>query len=910
MKFRFFFLALTPFTLASAADEDGERLFTLNVKPIFASKCLSCHGEDPNKLKGDLNMLTREGLLKGGESSSTVLVPGKPEDSLLITAVKWADQDYEMPPKENDRLDEKQIASLEHWIRLGAPWPAQETQDRYVSEERTKERTEAGILVSTSGGLADDWTYRRYKDEDLWAFRPVSKPPLPKQAAHPIDAFIEAKIEKAGFEPAPKASPRELIRRATFDLTGLPPKPDETAAFLASWEDDETKAWDALITRLLDSPRYGERWGQHWLDVARYADTAGFSNDFERSNAWRYRDYVIRSMNNDKPFDQFIMEQIAGDELAPNNPEMIIATGFLRMGNWGTAMIEQHVARQLYLDDVVDNVGKAFLSIPMSCCKCHDHKFDPIPTRDYYSVYASFATTQPAELPAPYLAIENTKDFESEKALVDQLWQLAEDDRKRIVKKQEDAARAWYKANKKKYLTKAERRNLPDGTKPPRHVGLDHVDEGTLKIREQDTRIWTRRKERFKPLAQAVYSGPDYKYNGGKLRKAKKAHSNYEPKSYIFLGGAAEAKGEEVTPGVLSAIPLEADVPSTTEGRRLAVAKWIADAKNPLSTRSIVNRVWHNHFGKGISATPNNFGANGAKPTHPELLDWLTDDFVANGWKFKQLHRRIMRSQTYQQATSHPKMKDLRTEDPNNNLIAYARPRRLTAEEIRDGLLAITGELNPEMGGLPIRPEINMEVALQPRMIQFSIAPAHQPSAKPEQRNRRSVYTYRVRGQADPFLEIFNQPNPNQSCAARDAAAVSPQAFTLLNSDVMTDRSIALALRLEKESNSLEAQLRQAFQLSLGRAPEQTELERLSSYVTEMVAYHNKITPEPIPYPTEVTRSLVEEFSGRPFEYTEHLPTFQDYIPDKKAWDVSAETRALADVCLALFNTNEFIYVY
>ena len=910
MKFSLFFLALTPFALATAADDPGERLFTLEVKPIFASKCLSCHGEDPDKLKGDLNMLTREGMLKGGETSDTVLVPGKPDESLLITAVKWADSDYEMPPKENDRLTESQIASLKEWVRLGAPWPEQAIQDRFIAEERAKERNADGILVETSGGLADDWTYRRYKDEDLWAFRPVSKPSLPKESGHPIDAFIEAKIEKAGFESAPQASPLELIPRATFDLTGLPPKPEEVSAFLTSWKVDETEAWDNLITRLLDSPHYGERWGQHWLDVARYADTAGFSNDFERSNAWRYRDYVIRSMNDDKPFNQFILEQVAGDELDPNNPEMKVATGFLRMGNWGTAMIEQHVARQLYLDDVVDNVGKAFLSTPMSCCKCHDHKFDPIPTRDYYSLYASFATTQPAELPTPFLDKENTNDFESEKALVDELWQLAEDDRKRIVKKQEDAARAWYAERGEKYLTQEERKNIPDGMKPPRHVGLDHVDEGTLKVREQDTRIWTRRKERFKPLAQSVYSGPDYKYNGGRLRKAKKAHPDYDPKSYIFSGGAAEAKGEEVSPGVLSAVPAKADVPASMSGRRLAVAKWLADPNNPLTTRSIVNRIWHYHFGKGISATPNNFGAKGAKPTHPELLDWLTNDFVSNGWKFKQPHRRIMTSKTYQHGTSHPQMKDLRTADPNNDLIAYTKPRRLTAEELRDGLLAITGELNPEMGGLPIRPEINMEVALQPRMIQFSIAPAHQPSATPKQRNRRSIYTYRVRGQADPFLEIFNQPNPNQSCAARDAAAVSPQAFTLLHSDVMTDRSIALALRLEKEANSLDAQLTQAFQLTFNREPSQPERERLTNYVRDMAAYHNKVTPEPIPYPTEVTRSLVEEFSGRPFEYKEYLPTYQNYISDKKSWDVSAETRALADVCLVLFNSNEFIYVY
>jgi len=336
----------------------------------------------------------------------------------------------------------------------------------------------------------------------------------------------------------------------------------------------------------------------------------------------------------------------------------------------------------------------------------------------------------------------------------------------------------------------------------------------------------------------------------------------------------------------------------------------MADPKNGLTSRSMVNRIWQHHFGKGIVPTPNNFGGKGGKPTHPELLDWLTHDFVSNEWQIKRMHKLIMTSEAYRRSVKHENLEALRNQDPNNHLLATALPRRLTAEELRDNLLSITGELNPAIGGLPVRPEINMEVALQPRMIQFSIAPAHQPSAWPKQRNRRSIYTYRVRGQADPFLEIFNQPNPNKSCAQRDAAAVSPQAFTLLNSDVMTDRSIALALRLKKEQKTLEGQIKRAIHLCFQRQPSELELERLTAYAKEMTAYHKGVDPKPPVYPTEITRSLVEEFSGKPFEYIEWLPTFEDYHPDKKASDVGPPVRALADVCLLLFNTNEFMYLY
>jgi mono/diheme cytochrome c family protein len=910
------FLALVGRSSA-LAEEVAERLFTLKVYPLLERKCVACHGQNPDGLKGEFDIRSRESILRGGESDEPALVPGKPDESLMMRAVRW--ESIEMPPKKNDRLTTTEIEHVGRWIAAGAPWPDEEARQRIRIKERSIVENEDGVLVTTSGGLSDEWTYRRYKKEDIWAFRSVTSPDVPATVPHPVDAFVARRIAGAKLTSAPPADARTLLRRASYDLTGLPPKPRELTAFLDAWAQDSEKAWSDLIGRLLSSPHYGERWGQHWLDVVRYADTAGFSNDYERSNAWRYRDYVVRSFNEDKPFDEFIVEQIAGDELRPDDPDAIVATGFLRMGPWGTAMIPQEEARQIFRDDVVQSVSQSFLSTPMRCARCHDHKFDPIPTRDYYRLYAAFSATQPAEMPAAFSPVENRRGFAEKRKLVEKLFKYADDDRLRVVAKREAAAKQWYAAHDLPYKSNDQRRKDPENLKPPRHVGLDYVDQGTLKVREQDCWIWKRRLERYEPLAQSVFNGPDRSQNGRKLRKPRAVDKSWRSTSFIFLGGDRNAKGAPVTPGVPSGTGVAAvttkdgdrfSVPDGIHGRRLALARWIADPANPLATRSIVNRIWQHHFGRGIVRTPNNFGAKGSKPTHPELLDWLTNDFVENGWRIKRLHRLIMMSRTYRQSGAHPDRETLDRVDPTGDLLASFPPRLLTAEEIRDSLLAISGELNPEVGGVPVRPEINLEVALEPRMIQFSIAPAYQPSRTPRERNRRSIYTYRVRGQADPFLEILNLPNPNDSCASRESTAVTPQAFTLLNSDVMMDRSIAMAIRLRKQTKDLAMQIRRAFRLTYGRSPAAKEQQRLVTYLREMEDYHAAHPPKPVTYPKQITRSLVEELSGKPFEYVEWLAVYEGYVPDSKPWTVDAPTRALADVCLLLFNSNAFLYIY
>lgn len=914
-------LAASFSTLVSAAD-DGEKLFTLKVLPLLKIKCFGCHGQDPKDIRGDYDLMTRGKMIVGGESGDVALVPGKPDESPLFQAILW--KDMEMPPKENDRLTAKEIAWVKKWIEVGAPWPSESRQKEIQKKEWSVRENEDGLIVDTSGGLADDWTYRRYRKEDLWAFQPVEKvrPPVGHRTEHSVDAFIDRKLAKLDLQAAGPAGYGTLIRRASYDLTGLPPTPKEVYEFGKAYEKNPREAWEELIDRLLASPQYGERWAQHWLDVARYADTAGFSNDYERSNAWRYRDYVIRAFNKDKPYNEFVMEQVAGDELNPGDVESLIATGFLRMGPWGTAMVPQKEARQIYLDDLVHNVGQTFLSMPMRCCKCHDHKFDPIPTRDYYGMYAAFATTQPAEMDADFLPSENRQGFPEKKKLVEELLAYAKSKQKEVYDKQETAAKKWYAEHNLPYKDEKARRNDPEDQKPPRHVGLTPADKGIKKVREQDVWIWQRRLERYQPMVQSVYNGQDDWKNGRKLREPKQVNHKWRPDNFILGGGSLEAPLEPATPGVLSAVGIKTnasrepdgsgfEITNGLTGRRSALARWMVDEKNTLTARSFVNRVWQYHFGKGIVKTANNFGAKGSRPSHPELLDWLTADFVENGWKVKRLHRLIMTSNAYRRAGNAPNAQKQGRVDPENSLLASFPTRRITAEEMRDSMLKITGELNPEMGGVPIMPEINMEVALQPRMIQFSIAPAHQPSRTPAERNRRTIYAYRVRGQADPFLEIMNLPNPNESCELRDSASVTPQAFTLLNSDVMTDRSIAFAQRVMKERpDDVRGWIERAIHLAYCRNPTDQELTNLQKYLEQMRAYHKENQPEKKEYPTQVERSLVEEFTGKPFLFMEKLNVFEDYVPDAKPWNVDADTRALADVCLLLFNSNEFIYIY
>ena len=929
-----------------AADSGGaEVIFVRRVWPLLKEKCLSCHGDDENKLKGGLDLRTRAELLIGGDSEKPAIVPGSPDTSPLLLAVLRQGEDWEpMPPKEPDRLYPEQIGWLRDWIAAGAPWPDPATQEKIAAANAARWSVEDGIIVATSGGLSAEWTNRRYKPDGLWAYQPVRAPAPPSSASgHPIDALLAARLP-AGLPLAPAADARTFIRRATFDLTGLPPAPEAVAAFVADYRREPDSAVRALIERLLASPHYGERMAQHWLDVVRYADTAGFANDYERGNAWRYRDYVVRAFNADKPYDQFVREQIAGDELVPEEPEALVATGFLRMGPWElTGMEVAKIARQRFLDDVTNSVGETFLAQSLQCARCHDHKFDPLPTRDYYSVQAVFATTQLAERPAAFLPTENTAGFEERKYLelrrVEHLAVLELLDAQLLRAAQAwlqesgidptrwnaavEQARTGERPNRRAEFAdlfstaRAQllKQGAPEDQFPPKYVGFSPDDYGAERVARKGLERLKWELDRYEPIALAVYDGrtPELKgvYNPLRVPAGRLTEGELE-QTCILPNGDPFANGAKVSPGVLSVLGLAPSpaVPDALEGRRRAFADWVARPDNPLTVRAIVNRVWLWHFGQPLAGNPNNFGSTGKKPTHPELLDWLAAKFVEQGWSIKDLHRAIMTSQAYRRSATHPDRSMLGEKDPASSSYAVFRPRRLTAEEIRDAMLAATGELNPALGGIPNRPEINLEAALQPRQVMGTFAAAWIPNPLPAQRHRRSLYALKIRGLPDPQMEVFNQPAPDFSCERREASTVTPQVFSLFNSQASYARSLALAARAVRDTTSDDDAIARCFALGFSRPPADADRAACLAHWRKIEGMIADEKPAAISPPLEVRRDAVEENTGEKFTFPEKLHAYADFVPDLQPADVPVHTRALADVCLALFNANEFAYVY
>ena len=885
---------LGAFPAAAAAEPtEGEKLFALKVKPLFSEKCLNCHGAE-KKIKADFDMRSRESMLRGGESFETKnLLPGLGERSMVYQVTTRTIEDYEMPPKQADKLTEEQTWWIRDWINAGAPWPDEERVDEIQKEFAT------GVIVATSGGLSDDWTNRRYQPEHLWAYQPLKKTKVPSEA-NPIDWFIDQQLKEAGLPAAPIANPRELARRLSFGLTGLPPYPKDAHELESAWRKDASSAVLDYAKRLMSSKHYGEHFGRHWLDVARYADSAGFANDYARPNAWRYRDYVIRAFNDDLPYDRFVREQLAGDEIDDQDPEKLIATGFLRMGPWEqTSMSVFRVTRQQWLDDVTDSVGQTFLAHPLQCAKCHDHKFDPIPTRDYYSMMAIFSTTQFAERDAPFLKRENRTGF----APADS-WTKA-----KIAgyTKQRNELNARVKKNRKK-----ESGNAKVGDN-----GLDPGDEASLGRMAKNISRHRWELDKTRPIAFAVHTGKTIERRNVSTRirmtKAPWNKGSME-KDAILTGGDAYSYGAPVKPAALSAAAKmggmgEATFPAGRGQRRLALADWIVDQKNPLTARVMVNRVWSWHFGLGLAGNPNNFGATGKLPTHPELLDHLAAWFMNNDWSVKKLNELIVSSAAYCRSSRHPNADVLEQKDPKHELYATYLPRRLEAEEFRDAMLAASGELNRQLGGIPCRPDINMEVAMQPRQIMGGTASVYEPDPLPRQRNRRTIYAEKTRGLRDPFLEAFNQPGPDKSCELRETSTVAPQALTLFNAEEIQDRSLALAARVLKESKTDPAAIHRAFNLTLGRPPTKTELQTCLKHWQHSTRDEKGKTHPVKEYPSSIKRTVMAEKTGEPYTFTEAMPAYESYVPDLQPGQTDARTRGLAHVCLVLFNLNEFAYL-
>ena len=724
-------------------------------------------------------------------------------------------------------------------------------------------RRTALLLMTWLPLAAQDGAWN-YKAEDLWAFQPL------RRVEGSVDGFVDRALQEKGLRAAPAADRVTLLRRVTFDLTGLPPTPEDAAAFAADRSPD---AFATVVDRLLASPRYGERWARHWLDVVRYADSDGYSNDYERPNAWRYRDYVIRSFNQDKPYDRFIVEQIAGDELDPTNPENLVAenlvaTGFLRMGPWEqTGMSVAAITRQGFLDDVTHSVATTFLGLTAGCARCHDHKFDPLPTREYYRLQAAFAGTQFEQRPAAFLASESREGFEREAGRI-----------RELIRRNEERLAEMRKVSRER------------GGNEKTLDKLTHAEFERSKVYRKRLELLRREIQRYEPLAYSVVNkGP--------------------AETFVLRGGSLGEPAEKVAPGVFSVAlryepTLRAELPSAVEGRRLALARWIASPANPLTARVMVNRVWQYHFGRGLAANPNNLGKMGQKPAHPELLDWLAAEFIRSGWSVKRLHRLILLSRTYQRAAAPAPQGD-----PDGRWLSHVPPRRLAAEEIRDALLSVAGELSPDSGGPGTFPEISEDVAMQPRLIMGTLAPVWRPSALRRDRHRRTIYTYQKRGVPDPFVETFNGAGMADSCERREAATVPTQAFTLLNGRFSRDLALAWAARLKREAAGRGAQVERAFRLAFTRAPSAEERAKALAYLHRATERHRTHAPAKPPARGKIVRAMVTEQNGEPVdvEEDEEPLAYQDNV---HASQVGPQTRALADLCLVLLNTNEFVYVY
>ena len=935
---------------------ESEILYARRIAPLIREKCLACHGGSPDEIEGGFDVRSLQSMLTGGDSEDPGIVVGKPDQSSLYLAAARGEVTFSaMPPKEAEKLTDTQLQWLHQWISTGAKWPSAERQKAINQKYESAWSAEDGVVVKTSGGLSSDWTNRKYDPTGLWAYAPLQKVELdnPNGNRNPIDALIENALPSE-LQVAQPASRSALIRRATFDLTGLPPTPEEVTLFIDDQRSDKL-AFAAVIDRLLQSPHYGERMGQHWLDVVRYADSSGFANDYQRGSAWRYRDYVIESFNDDKPYDQFIKEQIAGDEIMPDDPEGIIAVGFLRMGPWElTGMEVERVARQRFLDDVTNSVGETFLGHSLQCARCHDHKFDPVPTRDYYSIQAVFATTQLAERKAEFLPTENTEGFDekrfikelqdsynktqadlqiileqnSQKWFDEQIAKASGEKAQKLTqrKKRWDASMA--KAKKKKKATSPfnmvrnefMKSGIPQDEFPPKLVGFTPHQYGINRVSNRGTQRLTWELERYEPFAHSVYNGHTPTLVGvhEPLRMPQDLTKGELESSCIRSAGDPFAEGEAVSPGTLSVIDnlVSAEINPSLSGRRSQFADWVANPNNPLTTRVIVNRIWQWHFGKAIAGNPNNFGSTGGPPTHPLLLDYLASTFVNEGWSIKNLHRKIMLSDAYCRASEHPDSASLTKLDPLGKSLAVFQPRRLTAEELRDSMLQVTGELNPRIGGIPCRPEINIEVAMQPRQVMGTFASAWVPNPRPEQRHRRSIYVLKLRGVLHPMLEVFNSPAPDFSCERREASTVTPQVFNLFNSQDSYSRGLALANRVWQETADIpkaqrdNAALKRCFELTLGRQPTTDEQKLFSQHWKTLEAQlpaEARPSPE---IPLTVKREAVEENTGERFTFEERLFSNSEFKPDVQPSDTPRHVRALADLCLIILNSNEFVYVY
>jgi hypothetical protein len=664
------------------------------------------------------------------------------------------------------------------------------------------------------------------EDRGHWAFQPPRRPEVPRVGEkrwvrNPVDAFVLAQLKENGLRPAPEADRATLLRRLSFDLTGLPPTPEEVAAFV---DDRAPEAYEAAVDRLLASPRYGERWAQHWLDLARYADSDGFEYDQARPDAWRYRDWVVDALNRDMSYDEFVRRQLAGDEFAPDDVSAFIATGFNRCYPDMVDLNDQKLRRQNALNDITETTGLVFLGLTIGCARCHDHKFDPIRLGDFYRLQAFFT---PARFRDDYpiaTAVERAS-YEAQSRRWDEEvtgFQAA------LIRLEQPVRAALTPGLPEKFSDEAAAALArPEAERTPQDVHL--IYEGLARDRRIAADVWPRvldptsahlRRIWLARLDALKKAAPPILPHARGLDEA----SPDAPPAYVLARGDFNARGAEVAPAFplvlcrddASATP--ALTPSAhSTGRRKALADWLIRPDHPLTARVLVNRLWQHHFGRGLVATPSDFGVMGAEPSHPELLDWLACELVARGWSLKAMHRLMVTSATYRQSSrANPAGQ---AADPENTLLWHHARRRLDGEAIRDALLAVSGQLNPAMGGPCVFPELPAELA------RLSSKGAAWPvSDHARDRQRRSLYVFVRRNLRYPFFEAFDRPDTNASCPRRAVTTIAPQALTLLNSQLASDAARALAARVAREAGpDPDAQIDRAYRLALARPPDPDE---------------------------------------------------------------------------------------
>jgi len=855
-----------------ATQPEAQVTYERDVRPILKAHCFLCHGESEAPESG-LDLRLKRLIVKGGDSG-TAVIPGTLDESPIYSRIASG----EMPPdaEDGEKVTPEELAVIARWISSGAPTTRPEPDDLDPNDYITEE------------------------ERNFWSLQSITRPSVPgvthaDRVETPVDAFLLSKLEQHELSFSPEADERTLVRRAYFDLIGLPPTPREIEGFLA---DEAPDAYERLVDRLLASPHYGERWGRHWLDLAGYADSEGYTNtDPERQWAFRFRDYVIGSFNADKPFDRFVHEQLAGDEmvlppyknLAPEQIEMLAATGYLRMApdGTGTSGVDQNIARNQVMAETIQIVTTSLMGLSVGCAQCHDHRYDPIPQSDYYRLRAVF---EPAY---------DWKKWRAPAARNISLYTDADREQVKVVEAEAAKVDEQRKEKQDEYIQRTfekELAKLPDELRETVRTARDTPE----KERTDEQKTLLREHPSVNVSAGSLYlydrkAADDLKAYSARAAdiRARKPTQEFVraltespgavPETFFFFRGDFNEPRQTLEPAGLTAVSATADettiplndesMPST--GRRLAFAKRLTSGSHPLTARVIVNRVWTHHFGQGIVATPADFGSLGTRPTHPELLDWLADEFVRGDWHIKRLHRLLMLSAAYRQSSVHNAAHD--TVDPDNHLYGRKNMTRLDAESLRDSILVASGRFNNQMLG-PSVPVMENDVGQFVIGIDKKNGENRQTEHIPlnGQEYRRSVYVQVRRSRPVGMLDTFDAPRMEPNCEQRSSSTVAPQSLMLMNSDFVVGQSEDFARRVISEAGEDKTvHIVRAWEIALSKPPSPDDITRATTFIEAQTEHFSSDTKE----------EAAKKKSMPPYE------------------------QALATYCQALLSANRFLYI-